>query len=63
MILSFNSKILSFNNKLIDYPVASTPSGSLVTTATLSNASIVAQSPFTGASSGNSFSFSSYFSS
>jgi len=56
MILTFNSNILSFNNRLVDYPVTSGPSGTLVTTATLNNATIVAQSPFTGASSGNSYS-------
>jgi hypothetical protein len=56
MILTFNSKILSYNNRLIDYSSTSTPSGNLVTSATLTNATIVAQSPFTGASSGNSYS-------
>jgi len=59
MILTFNSNILSFNNRLLDYPIvsgSSGPSGTLVTTATLNNATIVAQSPFSGPLSGNSYS-------
>lgn len=56
MILNFTNRILSFNNRLVDYTYVTGPSGTLVTTATLNNATIVAQSPFTGASSGNSYS-------
>jgi len=56
MALIFNNRVLSFNGKFINYPVIPTPSGTLVTTATLNNATIVSQSPFTGASSGNSYS-------
>lgn len=56
MAIVFNNNILSFNGNLIDYPVAYSPTGTLVTSALLSGATIVAQSPFTGASSGNSYS-------
>ena len=56
MLLNFNSRVLSFNGRLIYYTGTVAPSGTLITTATLNNATIVAQSPFTGASSGNSYS-------
>lgn len=46
MVLKFNNRILSFNNRFIDTKMI----------VTLNNATIVAQSPFTGSSSGNSYS-------
>lgn len=45
MILNFNNRVLSFNNRFLDFK----------TVVTLNNATIVAQSPFTGSSSGNSY--------
>ena len=57
MILKFNTSVLSYNGRILNFVTPSTgTTGNLVTTATLSNASIVSQSPFTGASSGNSYS-------
>lgn len=54
MILRFTNNIIKYGSGFLNY-TGVTPS-TLVTTATLNNATIVAQSPFTGASSGNSYS-------
>lgn len=57
MIISHNDIIIDFGGTIIDLTVTdNTPSGTLVTSATLNNATIVSQSPFTGSSSGNSYS-------
>jgi Concanavalin A-like lectin/glucanases superfamily len=57
MILKLNNNVLSYGGRILNFVTPSTgTTGNLVTSATLNNATIVAQSPFTGASSGNSYS-------
>jgi lipid-A-disaccharide synthase-like uncharacterized protein len=57
MIITFNNTIIEYGGTILDFTEPSTgPSGTLITSATLNNATIVSQSPFTGISSGNSYS-------
>lgn len=60
MILQGNNMVLSYGNRILNFVTPSTgTTGNLVTSATLSNVSIVSQSPFTGVSSGYSYSLTS----